>query len=71
MVETIVENAGSLGVGCVLALIIFVMYRIDRKATEDRLTKLLKDDQESRKEHTQALAELTSYLRGQNGRNCK
>ena len=62
-----VINAGG-GVGAIFGLVIFFIYRIDRKATEKRLTRLLEEDQESRRENTKALAELTTLLIRMNGR---
>lgn len=80
MEPSILQIAGSLGVGAFLGVIIFIMYRSDRKASEcklredrvfmeDRLTSILKEDQESRRENTKALTELTQYLRQSNGRH--
>lgn len=80
MVE-VLQIAGSLGVGAFLGVIIFMMYRRDRKASEcqlredrkfmeDRLTRLLEKDQQSREENTRAMTALTEFLRGSNGR-CK
>jgi len=74
------EIAGSLGVGCLLAVIIFLMYRRDRKCSEDqlrqdrmfmedRMDKIINRDQESREKHTTALNELTTWLQRQNGRH--
>lgn len=74
-----IEAIASLGVGCVLAVIIFVMYRKDRCRSEkqlredrmfmeDRLTKIIDADQESRQKHTQVLTELITYLKLKNGR---
>jgi len=73
------EIAGSLGVGCLLAVIIFLMYRRDRKCSEDqlrqdrmfmedRMDKIINRDQESREKHTRALEELTTTLQRMNGR---
>ncbi len=56
------------GPGAFLGLIIFMMYRQDRKASEKRLTHLLEQDQETRQEHTKALTELTTLLIRVNGR---
>lgn len=75
----ILQIAGSLGVGAFLGLIIFLMYRRDRNATEkmwreskkfteDRLTDLLEQDQESREANTKALTELTTLVTRLNGR---
>ena len=67
MVE-ILQLAGSLGVGAFLGTLIFLMYRRDRTYTEKRLTKLLEEDQETRKDNTKALTELTTLVRRLNGR---
>ena len=75
----ILQEAASLGVGAFLGLIIFLMYRQDRKATErrifenakiteERLAKLLEEDQDTRKDHTKALTELTTLITRLNGR---
>ena len=66
MVE-ILQSAGSLGVGAFLGALIFIMYRLDRKASEKRLTKLLEEDQETRREHTRAIAVLTTLVERLNG----
>ena len=69
----LLQIVSSLGVGALLGLVIFWMYRQDRKATEkmwreskkfteDRLTKLLEDDQETRREHTKAVLEYTKAV---------
>ena len=58
----------SLGVGAVLGLVIFAMYRIDRRTSENRLTKLIESDQESRAKNAEALTELTILLKKLNGR---
>jgi hypothetical protein len=79
MESVILENLAGLGVGCVLGLVIFFMYRRecknhreqmreDRKYMEDRLTKLLEDDHQSREENTRALTELTTLLIRMNGK---
>lgn len=75
----LLEIAGSLGVGCFLAVLIFLMYRRDRKSSEDRLredrkfmedrlSKIIDRDQKTRKDHTKALAQLITLLKGINGR---
>ena len=63
----ILQIAGSLGVGAFLGTLIFFIYRIDRKASEKRLTKLLEEDHETRKEHTEALVELITLTKRLNG----
>ncbi len=63
----ILQDAGSLGVGAFLGTLIFIMYRLDRKSSEKRLTKLLEEDQETRREHTQAITELTTLVKRLNG----
>ncbi len=75
METSLLELASSVGgVGGLFAMVMFVVYRQtikqmrdDRKYAEDRLTKLLEDDQETRKDNTTALAELTRWLKGKNG----
>lgn len=75
----LIQIVGSLGVGALLGLIIFFMYRWDRKATEkmwreskkfteDRLTKLLEDGQKTTQDNTKALTELVTLLVRMNGR---
>ena len=78
--ESILQIAGSLGVGCFLGTLIFLMYRRDKKTTEerihnvheahsDRLAILLRKDQETREENTKALTELNILLRKMNGKS--
>lgn len=62
----LIRNVLELGGVAVLAIIIFLMYRRDRLATEKRLTGLLKADQETRAQHTQVLAELIVWLKAKN-----
>ena len=73
------QIAGSLGVGAFLGLIIFLMYRRDRiatekmwreskKFTEDRLTELIEETLRTIKENTKAQTELTTLLVRMNGR---
>lgn len=67
MIE-ILQIAGSLGVGGFLGCLIFLMYRKEKKGTEDRLTRIIEEDQETRRKHTEALTELTMVLKRLNGR---
>lgn len=64
----ILQIVGSLGVGAFLGLVIFLMYRQDRKASEKRLTLLLEKDQETREEYTKVLTELITLLLRLNGK---
>jgi len=75
----ILQLAGSLGVGAFLGLIIFLMYRRDRNATEkmwreskkfteDRLTELIDETLKTIKENTKAQTELTTLLVRMNGK---
>lgn len=73
--ESILQIAGSLGVGAFLGTLIFLMYRKDRNSTEKmwRESKKFTDgmierDQETREENTKALTELNVLLRKLNGR---
>jgi len=76
----LLEYLGGLGVGCILALVIFFMFRRevtnnrkqmreDKKYSEERLTGLLEGDQQSRAENTKALTELITYLKIHNGKS--
>lgn len=76
----LLQIISSLGVGAVLGLVIFFMYRQDRKATEkmwreskkfteDRLTDLIEVILQTIKENTKAQTELTILLRNLNGKN--
>ncbi len=75
---SLIDSLASLGVGAVLGLVIFFMYRKDRKSSEarlredrkyseDRLTGLIEADQETRQKHTQVMTELITYLKAKNG----
>jgi len=72
-------SGGSSAAVVVLAIIIFWAYRKDRKSSEerqrsdrvfmeDRLTKMVESEQETRGENTRAITELTTYLKIKNGR---
>ena len=69
----------SLGVGGALAIIIFLMYRRDRKSSEyqlrqdrvfmeDRMNLIINREQESRETLAKAVTELTTLLVRLNGR---
>ena len=64
----LVEALASGGPVAILASIIFVMYRQDRRSSEKRLSNLLEKDQETREDNTKALTELNVLLRKLNGR---
>jgi hypothetical protein len=68
-----IGQAASLGVGAFLAVLIFIMYRADRKSSETRFEKLcehhnkkweavVRADQATRHENTKALTQLTAAL---------
>ena len=63
----IIGTALSLGVGGVLAIIIFFVYRRDKNATESRLSDIIDRDVETREKHTEALTELITFLKLKNG----
>ena len=63
-----VSSLASLGVGGVLAIIIFLCYRQDRNKSEERLTKILKEDHKSRESSTEAITELTILIKRLNGK---
>jgi hypothetical protein len=72
---TFIQYVGSIGgVAGVLAVLIFWAYknaniqaREDRKFMEDRLSLIIKADQESREKNTQVLTELITWLKMKNG----
>ena len=63
----LIKNTLELGGVAVLAIIIFFIYRIDRRASEKRLSGLLKEDQVTREKHSQVLTELITWLKMKNG----
>jgi len=76
---TALEAISGLGVGAVFAIVMFIVYRIDRKASEkrihdvnkahaERLEYLLEQDQQSREKNTRALTKLTTLITRLNGR---
>lgn len=66
----LLQIAGSIGgAGAVFGIIVFFMYRQDRRASEKRLTHLLEQDQESRQENTRVLSELRILIERLNGKN--
>lgn len=61
---------GTGGIAGILAVFIFYLVRqmrTDRKFMEDRLTKIIEADQESREKHTTVLTELITWLKARNG----
>lgn len=75
----LINLVGSLGVGAMLAMMMFFVYRYDSKQSmrliredrrymEDRLTHMIEEEQETSQEHTKALTELTTVLRTMNGK---
>lgn len=62
------EMAASLGVGCFLAVLIFIMYRIDRKNSEKRFTILLDRVLVQGEKNTRAFTKLITLLRRVNGK---
>jgi len=76
----ILSAAASLGVGAFLGTLIFIIYRIDRKASEQRFERLcehhdkkwtavVQADQKTREENTKALTELNDMLKKMNGKH--
>ena len=75
----LLEYVGSIGgIAGVLAVIIFLIYRQDRKSSEDRqradrkfmedrLTELIADYNQASKENTKILTELFTWLTARNG----
>jgi len=72
----LIEYIGSIGgVTGVLAFVMFLIYRQDRKYAEDKFIEIIKDYNETIKERTKALventkvqAELYTYLKAKNGK---
>ena len=67
MVE-LLQLASNLGVGAFLATLIFIIYRIDRKSSEERLSKLLEGEQKSREENTRVQSELVTLIERLSGK---
>ena len=79
MEPSLIQTAGSLGIGAFLGALIFICYRLDRRDTEkrihdiheahsERLEHLLEQDQDSRRDNTKALTELIVLISRLNGR---
>jgi len=69
MIDVLQIVASIGGVGAVFGIVIFLMYRQDRKASEKRLSHLLEQDQLTRAENTKALTELVTLLLRMNGKS--
>lgn len=69
MIDLLQIVASIGGVGAVFGIVVFFIYRIDRKASEKRLSKLLEQDQLTRAENTKALTELVTLLVRMNGKS--
>ena len=65
----IIGSALSLGVGGVLALVIFFIYRKDKNTTESRLSDMIERDIRTREQNTEAITELSTFLKGKNGKS--
>lgn len=63
----IIGNIG--GVGAVFGLVVFFIYRVDRKASEKRLSCLLEKSTAAMTSYTKAITELTMLLTQLNGRS--
>ena len=57
-----IKAVASLGVGAVFGLVVFFVYRTDRKDTEKRMAALLQQDMELRKEENETRKENTGVL---------
>ena len=58
----LIKAVASLGVGAVFGLVVFFVYRTDRKDTEKRMGALLQQDMELRKEENETRKENTGVL---------
>jgi len=74
----ILKNLSSLGVGGVLGIVIFLMYRRDRRDTEKRWRDMTEDliasrdrETESRDNNTAATTELAILMKKLNGKVTK
>lgn len=65
---SIIDGVLSLGVGGVLAVIIFIMYWRGKKASEALLSNLLDRVLDSMERHTEVLTELTVLIKRLNGK---
>jgi hypothetical protein len=74
-----IEAICSLGVGGVFGIVVFIIYRRDRKSSEnqqredrkfmeDRMNQIIERDQATREAHTKAVTELVTLLQRLNGR---
>ena len=68
METDIIQAMSSLGVGAVFGVVVFWVYRIDKKTSEKRLSELLRENMRLQIEHQKVLTELVTLLRGLNGR---
>ena len=57
-----IKAVASLGVGAVFGLVVFFVYRTDRKDTEKRMGALLQQDMELRKQENETRKENTGVL---------
>jgi hypothetical protein len=75
-----ISAIASMGIGAVFGLIVFTIYRIDRREStqrfadlcesmEKRLATLLERDSETREENTKALSQLITLVERLNGRH--
>ena len=63
-----IEYIGSIGgIAGILAVVIFFIYRQDRKSSEDRLTNIINSYNDAVQENTKVLAELFTWLKARNG----
>ena len=66
---SVIQGILSLGVGGVLAIVIFIMYRRDKKTSEERLAGLLDRVFDTWERHTEVLTELTVLIKRLNGKS--
>lgn len=65
----VIQGILSLGVGGVLAIVIFTMYRKDKKTSETTLASLLDKVLDTWEKHTEVLTELTVLIKRLNGKS--
>ncbi len=69
METNMITAMSTLGVGAVFGIVVFYVYRQEKRSTEDRLTKLLEDEQKSRDTNSTVLSELVTLLKKMNGKD--
>lgn len=67
----IIRGIASSGSAAILAFLIFIMYRRDRRDSEKRLNAIIEAEQRTREDNTKAVTELVILLSRLNGKLAK